>query len=382
MKDLLWLIRKTMQTTFRKKSSWMTYFLLPLAGVFLALLFYGTQSGGPLRVGIVNNDPDQTITEDTIQMLVGMGKVEVTMTDQAELDKQLGEGKLDSGVIFNQGFGESVRSGAPQGISISSVKGAGVTAYLKSMLMDDIGNIAAIGMETKGDDAAFDRIYDSFRGQSFSVSAVTVEDTSSVKDVTYQSIGFLITFMMFSAVNLADLILREKENRTFLRLLSSPVSARTYVLSNVSVSFIIMVLQIAVTLFVMKIVLGIDSGVSYSLLAPVLVLFSLTAIGLSLMIVSLAKNKASASAMQNLIITPSCLLAGCFFPMEIMPDSVRKISSFMPQHWLLDTVNQLQYGKGISELYLNLIILLAFAAAFSLVAVYRFSRNNDTRMFV
>lgn len=250
------------------------------------------------------------------------------------------------------------------------------------MVQNYVGNVASIGRETKGDPAAFDRIYDGYRKASFTVKAATVKDTSSSKDVTNQSMGYLITFMMFSAINLSGFILREKENRTFLRLLSSPVSARTYVLSNVAVNMIVLLLQIFLTLFFLKYVFHIQSGVSYGLLAPVLLLFGLSAIGLSLMIVAFAKSGAAMNGLQNLIITPSCLLAGCFFPMEIMPDTVRKISNFMPQHWLLDTVNKLQQGDTLSSLYLNLIIMFAFAAAFSLIAIYRFGRNNDTRMFV
>jgi ABC-2 type transport system permease protein len=86
--------------------------------------------------------------------------------------------------------------------------------------------------------------------------------------------------------------------------------------------------------------------------------------------------------LQNLIITPTCLLSGCYFPVDIMPDSVRKISNFLPQHWLLDTVDKLQHGTAFGSLTLNLAILLAFAVAFALVAIYRFGRNNDTRLFV
>jgi ABC-2 type transport system permease protein len=56
---------------------------------------------------------------------------------------------------------------------------------------------------------------------------------------------------MFSAVNMSEMILKEKENRTFLRLLSSPVSAKMYVLSNVAVNIVIMLVQIIVTLVVM-----------------------------------------------------------------------------------------------------------------------------------
>lgn len=89
-----------------------------------------------------------------------------------------------------------------------------------------------------------------------------------------------------------------------------------------------------------------------------------------------------AGALQNLIITPSCLIAGCYFPLEIIPESFRQLSGFMPQYWLLETVNKLQNGASLAGLYLNLLTLIGFAAALTLVAIYNFSRNNDTRTFI
>lgn len=65
------------------------------------------------------------------------------------------------------------------------------------------------------------------------------------------------------------------------------------------------------------------------------------------------------------------MLAGCFFPMDIMPDTMRKISNFMPQHWLLDMINKLQQGVTFGSLALHMSILIAFAAVFSLIAIMR-----------
>ncbi|MEC2376157.1 ABC transporter permease, partial [Bacillus thuringiensis] len=45
-------------------------------------------------------------------------------------------------------------------------------------------------------------------------------------------------------------------------------------------------------------------------------------------------------------------------------------------------VSKLQQGIPISDLYLNILILFAFAVAFFLIAIYKFGRNNDARNFV
>ncbi|WP_223069386.1 ABC transporter permease [Paenibacillus caui] len=382
MKDILWLVRKILVNTFRKKSNWFTLIVLPIVGVLISMMIYGNGSADTLRVGVVNLDGDNEITRGTVSFVEGLKQVKMTVMDEGEMKKEIAAGKLDTGIVFEQGFAEQVRSGSPQGIRIVSVKGAQVTAYVKSLLQNYIGNVASIGAFAKADQAKFDNMYNDYRQQHFKLDAVAMKDTTAVKGMTYQSLGFLAAFMMFSAVNLTELILKEKENRTFLRLMTSPVSSRVYVLSNVLVNIVLIFLQIVITLFVMKNIFHIDSGVPSGELAAVMLLFGLTAIALSLLIVAFAKNTSMAGALQNLIITPTCLLAGCYFPIDIMPDNVRKISTFLPQHWLLETVDKLQAGSTLGSLYMNLLILLAFAAVFALIAIYRFSRNNDTRTFV
>ncbi|WP_135549068.1 ABC transporter permease [Paenibacillus cymbidii] len=383
MNNFIWLIRKTVRTTFRRKMSWFLFFVLPIIGVMLAMLINGNGTSGTLRVGIVNLDGGETIARDAAAFVTGLDNIDSTETDEATLKHDIAAGKLDSGVIFESGFSAALRGGSSEPhVRIVSVKGAQATAYVKSLLQNYAANVAAIGKASQGDSAAFERMYAGYRQPSFKLTASMLKDTSNNKDAIYQSIGYLITFMMFSAVNLTDLILKEKENRTFLRLLSSPLSARTYVLANVAVNFFILLLQIAVVLVCMTYVFHIDTAVPAYRFLPALLLFALAAISLSLVVVAFAKSSKTAGALQNLIITPTCLLAGCFFPMDIMPDTMKRIATFMPQHWLLDTVNKLQAGEAFGSWSLNLAILLAFAAAFAIIAIYRFSRNNDTRQFV
>ncbi|MCM3626208.1 ABC transporter permease [Paenibacillus glycanilyticus] len=382
MNNILWIVRKQLHSTFRKRSSWIVYFGLPIAAILLSMLIYGSSSGGTLNVGVLNQDGDKTLTQDAIHFVEELNNVKITVEDQASMNKDIASGKLDSGLIFEDGFADSVRNGQPAHIRIVSAKGAEVTSYVKALLEGHIGNVASIGQATKNDADAFDAIYADYKKSSFKFDSESLEDTAKFKDMTYQTIGFLLMFLLFSAVNMSSLILKERENRTFLRLLSSPLSARGFVLGNVLVTFIIQVLQIVVTLLVLKYAIGIDSGVPFGEMLGTLLLFSLVAIALALLLTAFSKNSRGANAMQTLIITPTCLLAGCFFPAEIMPDTVQKISSFLPQHWLLDTITKLQDGQAIGSLGLNLAILVAFAAVFTLVAIFRFSRNNDVRQFI
>jgi len=110
--------------------------------------------------------------------------------------------------------------------------------------------------------------------------------------------------------------------------------------------------------------------------------FGLVAISIGMMIVALARSSYEAGVASTLVITPSCMLAGCFWPVEYMPAIMQKISYFIPQRWALDAVQALQRGAAFHDVAGNLVVLMAFAAVFFVLSAYRFSTTDDVSRFI
>ncbi|QPA31151.1 ABC transporter permease [Thermaerobacillus caldiproteolyticus] len=381
MRDLVWLIRHTLKNTFSNKKNILLYFGTPLIGIIISLLAYGGSTAKDLHVGIVNRDPHY-ITNDTIHFIKGIEHISVTNVKESEIDDKITSGKLDCVLIFHSGFSQSVQEGHPSHIQIVSIRGAEITGFIKSYLYQYIDNITALSNIAKGDEHTFVEMYKRYQQAPFKMSVHPLQDTSKNKDMTYQTIGYLLMIMLLSAGNLAEIIIKEKENRTYFRLLSAPISAKKYVLSNVIVNMIVMTGQIIITLIMMDTVFHIKTNIPFWQITTILMLFALVAIGVALITVAFASSAASSGAMQNLLITPTCMLAGCFWPVDIMPAFVQKIADFLPQRWALDTLLKLQQGHHFGSLYLNMMILFSFALAFFLIAAYKFGRNNSVRNFL
>ncbi|OFC78451.1 ABC transporter permease [Bacillus thuringiensis] len=381
MKDILWLIQKTLSVLLKNKKSLLIIISLPIIGTLISFSIYGNAGQGTLNIGIVNKE-NEPIANDTIKFLEGLNHVNVSKVKESEVEDKLTSKKLDGVITLASGFSKSVREGKPEHIEISSIKGDQVTGFIKSYLYNYIDNIAAISKVAGTDQSTFDNMYAGYQKSSFKMKTETLEDTSKNKDMTNQTMGYLIMFMLFSAANLSGHILKEKENRTYFRLLSTPIDRKKFILSNVGVNMIILTVQILITILFLTNVFHTNINMPFIVMMGVLMLFALIAIGISLVLVAFSKNSASANAMQNMVIVPTCLLAGCYFPYDIMPSAVQKVANFLPQRWLLDTISKLQQGIPFSELYLNILILFAFAIAFFLIAIYKFGRNNDARNFV
>lgn len=382
MKDMLWLIRRTLISTFKNYKNWLLYFGLPVAAILLALVTRGGDGDTRLNIGIVNQDGGQAITQDAVDFIGRMESVVLSEIGPAEVNDRIVSGELTAALTFPAGFAQSLSNGDPMPVQIVSIQDAGVTGYLKSNLSRYIDNRVAIADASEGDEARFEALYSAYRNSDFRFAAGTVEDRSVGHNRTNQSIGYLVILMLFAAANLSGILIRERENRTYFRVISSPISARTYAGSNIAVNLAVMIAQIAVTLTVLTGIFRVDPGIPVWTMFLILGLFALVAVSLSLALTALSKSSLAASASQNMLFLPTSILAGCMFPIDIMPAAMQNIAYFLPQYWLLDTFGELQLGNSLGSLYPNLLILAAFALTFSLVAVYKFGRNNDTRSYI
>lgn len=144
------------------------------------MLIYGSSSGGDY-VGVLNQDGNKTLTQDTIHFVEGLNNVKITMTDEASMNKDIASGKLDSGLIFEEGFADSVQDGHPAHLRLVSAKGAEVTSYVKALLDGYLGNLAAIGQATKNDGGSFDAIYADYKSQASNSTPSRLRTRRSLK---------------------------------------------------------------------------------------------------------------------------------------------------------------------------------------------------------
>ncbi|MED1740529.1 ABC transporter permease [Bacillus swezeyi] len=380
MKEMLWLVKNTLNVTFKKKINIILFLFLPLIGIFISLLMNDVGEKTNVTVGIVDYDGSQ-VTADAAAFLKGLDHVNVSKVDASKAKSQIASGELDCVITFDKGFTQSVIDGKPDHIGIASIKGAEITGFVKSFLYHYIDNIAAIGKTAQGDQQQFKNMYTNYQNSKVSLTSHKLEDSEKNKNMTDRTVGFLLMAMLFSAGSLTELLVKEKENRTYFRLLTTPITAKQYVLSNIAVSMLVITFQIFFTLVMMKYVFYIETGIPFWEMAAILLIFALSAVGLALITVVFASSSKSAGALRNLIFMPTIMLSGCFWPIEIMPSFVQRIADFFPQKWVLETFAKLQEGQHLPSLYLNIMVLFAFAACFFLIVIYKFQRNNDVRNF-
>lgn len=376
MRNVLLLTVNTLKLELRKKFSFVLMILFPVLGVLLSINIYGNAGTGSLKIAVIDND-HSTISQNMVNDLGRQQQFKISAASAKDVSTTLSSGKADCVLMIPAGFAQDIYQNKNPQVELVSIKGKSATAWVESTVNLHIRNLSDIARASGGDRETFDKIYANLEKDKTTMQVRTIQDQSTSKGITSQSIGFLIMFMMIGAGNTTEMILKEKRERTYFRILSAPVSGRTYVAGNVLAGIIQVMLQVLILLVLMTRVFKIQTFVPFYQLFLILVLFGLVAIGLGLLIVAFSGDTSQANALQNLIITPTCLLAGCFWPMEIMPKAIQKMADFTPQKWAIGAIKALQSGNSFGEITSYLVIIVAFALAFFLIAAYKLGRNNS-----
>ncbi len=381
MRNILLIIANILRVTFRKKGNIIVYLFLPLAGVVLSILIYGNSGTSPLRVGIINND-NGVLSADLEAALQNSNTYKIYDIKESEVKDKLLDMELAAAIIVPDGYSDSIYKGSPISIEVMSVKGQDTTMWVTQMLNSYTDTLYKLSVAAAGDRAAFDNLYGQYKSKIVRLSVVKLEDKRAGQYIALSTIGFLIMFIMLGASLINMIILKEKRDRTYHRICAAPVNAGQFIAGNAITSLLIVTAQILIIQLVMKFLLRIDTGVGDTALFVILLMFGLVAIGIGLVVTAFSSSSYMASTLSTLIITPTSMLGGCYWSIDLMPDFMQKISYYVPQRWAINAIQKLQAGGGQGDILINLLILAAFAGVLMLIAIYRFSRSGNPQKFV
>ncbi len=381
MKNVGILILNTLKVTFRRKGNLIIYLLLPILGVILAVVIYSGAGSARVNIAVADKDAGR-LSVDFTNDLKERDSFKIYDVKESDIRNGLLDRKYDAAIVIPEGFEQGVYAGSIPEIEVISLKGQESTAWIVSFINLNSQNLASLYAASDGDKSAFDKLYDNYRKGSLKIKVEELDDVKTSQNVTVTSMGFLIMFVMLGSSFTSQFILNEKRTRTYYRICSAPVSFREYIAANTLTSLIIISIQILVIQLVMKYIFRLETFVPDGSMFVILFLFGMVATGLNMLITALSSSSYMASTVSTLVMTPTCMLGGCFWSVELMPEIMQKIAFFMPQWWTLDAIKKMQVGGGFDTIGMHLVILLAFAAALLLGAIYRFSRTNGVQKFV
>jgi ABC-2 type transport system permease protein len=185
---------------------------------------------------------------------------------------------------------------------------------------------------------------------------------------SFLSAGMLAFIVLFGASLSGVTLVFERRSGFLGKVLSTPVSRGTVVLSKVLTSVVKSMVQ-AVILIVIAVALGMQtSRLSVGGLIGTFVALFLLAVGLSSIFVVTAlrtTNWQVQLAVLNFISVPLLFASNALFPVKFMPTWMQYIAQWNPMTYVTDAARQLLLGStGMVSLTLDFGFLAAFALIF------------------
>ena len=197
---------------------------------------------------------------------------------------------------------------------------------------------------------------------------VVVGDKSlSENGISRSATGFSIMFVMMTLIGLTGTLIEMKQNGLWSRLMITPTSQVEIITGYLLSFFFIGWIQFGILMGATHVIFGAEWGNPFLLLILASAML-LAIVCLGIAITSISKTTEQQTVLGNLIVVSTCMLAGVYWPIEVMPKYMQTIAEFLPQTWAMRGFNEVAANGSIWE---SVGVLLLFAIAFSLIAVSR-----------
>ena len=188
----------------------------------------------------------------------------------------------------------------------------------------------------------------------------------------------LATLSLFFSFLLTGIsFLRERSQGTMERLMASPVSRLDIVLGYLFGFFLFALTQTLIIVLFTIYVLDVHySGDLWQIFVFQVAVIA-GAVNLGIFISTFARNEFQMVQFIPLILFPQIFLCGVIWPVEQMPEYLQWLARFLPLKYGVDGLRDIMlFGKSLADVAFEMLVLVGFAVATSILAVFTLRRGT------
>jgi ABC-2 type transport system permease protein len=329
MRALVSLSRANLKSFIRDRAALFWTLAFPI----LFVILFGTIFSGGGTPSYDLGWVDQDHTPAAAQLRAGFERSGVVTFHDGTLDGELDAmraGDVDGVVVIPAGLGAAVSAGQP---------GAKLTIYTDPSRTNTAQALTSIANAvTMATNLAL-----SGKPPILGVDAQSLQ-TDQLSNVSYFVPSILAMALMQLGVFAAIPLVQQREKLILKRLNATPLPRWTLVGSNIVVRLVIAAAQTALIVGIGIQLLGVEVLGSWLAIAALVAVGALTFVSIGYVIASFARTEEAANGMTSIVQFPLMFLSGIFFPLEIMPDWLRSVATFMPLTYLGDALRQVMVG--------------------------------------
>jgi ABC-2 type transport system permease protein len=345
----------------------------------LMILIFGYTFGGEVqgvKVALINQDKGiQSIVLPGNPMPPGLFLAEnitasldtttlslQTSTDPADARHQVDDGALWAAIIFPENFSENLfrRLSQPESVARPRIEVYldGSNPTIASTVLRAVSEAILETMKTVAIWLNLSQI-----NASLAVDPVYAYGGGSTRFIDYFAPGVIsFAIMMVTTMITIILFVNERRTGTLQRLLVSPAKEHEIVIGYSLAFATIGLLQSVVVLTAALLIFNVSIVGNIFLALLVVMLIGFGHQGLGILLSAGARNELQAIQFVPLILFPSILLAGLFWPIESIPSYLQPLCYIIPLRYGIDAERSIMLrGWGVGQVWVDIVVLIVFA---------------------
>ncbi|MGZ4048865.1 MAG: ABC transporter permease, partial [Bacteroidia bacterium] len=297
---------------------------------------------GDFEIGIIIPENASDFLNSKISGFVDQKLSEAGLSDSSSVSKNSPLQELNLEILFSPDTKKSFKASI-----LSSLKQS--TSKIETQTLLDLfkKELKKNGSETADDEPMGDFV--NFR----EINTIdTPSDALKLNSVQHNVPAWTIFGMFFIVISMSGSIIKERDEGSYTRILTMPVSNITILAGKIAAYLFICLIQCTLMLMVGIYLLphmGLPRlviGHSIPAIVVVAVSAGLAATGYGVMIGSLFKTHQQSSTFGAVSVVILAALGGIWVPVFVMPESIRFFADFSPLYWGLSAFHKLFLNDG------------------------------------
>ena len=348
--------------------------LIPRGSTFHAEYVVYDGDGGPVAA---------TLVDHVLGALVETGVADVNQVEsEAAAMVALDAGETSAVILIPAGFSDAIATGTATEVRIIGIPdsplGIQIVKSVVGGFASEVGAIqlavvTAADWRPGGSPPALDE------GTVAAVRDVT--DPIVVTDATmerrqattasFYAAAMAIMFLFFATIYGPVGILAERRSGTLARLLAAPIRPASIVLGASLASFVLGLVSMTVLVIATTLLLGAEWGPP-ALVAPLVLSAVIAAMGISMLVCTLARTEDQASGWNAMVAISLAILGGAMIPLSQAPELLQQVGLLTPHAWFLRAVDSMAGASvQLADIVPSLLALLAFGVVAGSIGLAR-----------
>jgi ABC-2 type transport system permease protein len=358
-------------------------FVLPMLIILLLGAVFGNAQTA--RVGVLDRDGGPLAQQFTSALAARPSTRLVRYRTTSALQKAVAHGDVDAGLLIPADYDLRLRGGQTATVGFFA-RPSSIAQQLRptteSVVAEQSVAIAAAQVLRRRDGVSFAAALARARTIEARVPKVTVALSASGGGVYKPVSGRfqhgasteLVLFIFLTSMTGAAFVIETRRLGIARRVLSTPTSVPAIIGGQLLGRLAVALVQALIIVIGSMLFFGVTWGDPLGT-GAVILSFCLVGTGVAILVGTLCTSEQQAQPIAFLLGLGLAALGGSMAPLEVFPPTARAIAHVTPHAWANDAFSKLlDHGGGLSTVLPQVGVLLAFAAAATLIAVWQLRR--------